>query len=171
MRSRTRRYDTRPMFDPWLVVLLIMAVTLLMAWCSEDTVRTRARADDGLSDSIERYDRRLATHRVERYRSALGFAAPISISVDREAEMPKQQDGRRVDAHTTRSWEGEGCVVHVTRISVQRASVLAHEVCHCKLDYLVLGAWGYVGIRAEERRARELAAIECEDGLMKRGSW
>lgn len=161
---------TQELASPWPAMVIMMLALLLMSWCSPKPAH--AQTVD-LPAFLDRYQYQLAARRVERYRMALGFASPITISVDREEEMPRmQRSEQRVEAHTTREWledgrTGAGCVVHVTKLSMQKASVLAHEVCHCAWDHTVLGPWGYVGLTAEERRGRERRADECMDGLLK----
>ena len=89
---------------------------------------------------------------------------PISVYVEAQSSMPPVSSGLPVIAHTTKDSDGT-CVLHMTEEAIREKDGLAHEVCHCVLDYGSLGLHGY---SSETSKA---AKTESESRADACGEW
>jgi hypothetical protein len=113
-----------------------------------------------------------AIRKARAYAYVLGQSTiPIMVdSFGRNGEIPASI---RV-AHVTRRPDREGCVIHVREEAIERSEVIAHETCHCVMDYEWLGEFGYGGAtehpphpgsRWMSAKEMELRAQACEAWL------
>lgn len=66
-------------------------------------------------------------------------------------------------------WQPRPCELHFTERSAESVRTVAHEVCHCSLDYAQIGGMGWVpGTSSGYVREREIAAGECSDIVTRR---
>jgi len=107
---------------------------------------------------LNNFDLRRAERKAEAYCQRLECAVPITVVL-----MPVRTEFP--DAHTTIG-PGGSCLIHMTKTSVLRDDIIAHEVCHCAQDYAVLGEYGYTSAVTEsEVNRREARARFCAGSL------
>lgn len=91
------------------------------------------------------------------------FPHPIEVLEEDQRAMPPIWMMITL-AHTTRS--GNRCLLHMTPESLIGDRTIAHEVCHCTLDWDVLGANGYRSeVSASMVEWFEARAKRCEQWL------
>lgn len=118
------------------------------------------------ADDADRQALSTARHHVRRFASVLRFPHPIAVLTLSDAEMPTVRRGENVftaAAFAQRTSESDpGCTVTFSPAALRSLNSLAHETCHCALDYEVLQTTGYRwGTTLEEIRRREVAAATC----------
>lgn len=113
---------------------------------------------------------RLAEITARQYAAALSFYLPVVVEIRPGALLPTElgMTTRRPDD------EGGGCKIYLAERAVRPMQdyVIAHEVCHCVLDYDVLEEFGYrreaVTKGGPLHRQMEERAMRCEDWFMRR---
>jgi len=95
-----------------------------------------------------------------RVAGRLGLERRWRIQIEPDVFMP---DGEvktlKTLAHITK---GDGmCIVHLSESAVDKLYVVAHELCHCKLDWDVMGEYGYTIKDRNEIVKREKATEKC----------
>ncbi len=147
------------------VLIALIVVAILLAACS--LAWTVLAAPPPSSQASREQALLSATSMAREFCGRLGGCpARIEIRVEAKAMMPEQD----ILAHTTRSAETGACVLHFTSSSIERRDVVAHEVCHCKMHYKVMGARGYaMRVTGEEMEWFEAEAAACQMKLMERG--
>lgn len=115
----------------------------------------------GLPTPIEK-----AKAKAAEYAAVFSVTRPIEVVVLDKSLMP-QSDLGRIDAHTTRTADGRGCRLHFNEDAVKDERIVAHEVCHCALDWMVLDGTGYIrGLSPGSTDFFEARAQRCAKWLV-----
>lgn len=153
MSETTKRAVPYPAF-----LVLCIAVLAILAWCSGPVAV--AASDFNLARFLEQSRLRRAEHQARRFCRRLRCPAPFVI------EVVKALPGTEV-ARAARREDGV-CRLRFLPASVTDDLTIAHEVCHCALDYGVMNEFGYVrGMTPAEVKKREAQARSCARGLME----
>jgi len=113
-------------------------------------------------DPVDRLTENTATYWAKGFVRKL--EAPWSVRVEIEDTAIEA-----LDARTVKDKNGTGCVLKVRRSQIRILSVIAHEACHCVLDFPLLTEHGYDRtVTANEVRRMEMRARNCTDVLMER---
>lgn len=155
-----------------IAILILGILTMLLA------VNECAHADDGeLEAKVERQTSELATVMCDIAASPKTCPAPAIVVVVHERDrMPKLLTSRGLDdvlAYTTHDLtpSSESCVIHFFpgKDSLGDSRIVAHEACHCALDYHDIGWFGFVGLDRTQIDQREERARECAARLVRIG--
>lgn len=115
----------------------------------------------GLPTPIER-----AQTKAAEYAAVFNVSRRIEVVVVDRAAMPQANDGVIV-AHTTRTADGLGCRLHFNDSAVKDLETVAHEVCHCALDWMVIDGIGYIrGLSPGSTEFFEKRAYRCAKWLV-----
>ena len=107
---------------------------------------------------------------LERCAQAEAVRMMAALEIKRSVRVEVHDDGwerwPKLKAYTVRREGHEGCAVHLRPSVATDPAVIAHEVCHCALDYEAMSTTGFKGvIDGAERDAREKRAAACADWL------
>ena len=100
--------------------------------------------------------------------SRFGPSPPeIRVRVEDQSLMPYTPPGEpKIIAHATKSRDGRSCNIHMTRSAIKERDGLAHEVCHCVLDFDSMGEHGYLqGTTKAQKILSEERAETCGQNL------
>ena len=91
----------------------------------------------------------------------------IRVRVEDQSLMPYTPPGEpKIIAHATKSKDGRSCNIHMTRSAIEERDGLAHEVCHCVLDFDLMGEHGYLqGTTKAQKILSEERAETCGQNL------
>lgn len=132
---------------------------------------------DELEAKVERQTAELATVMCDIAASPKTCPAPAIVVVVHERDrMPKLLTSRGLDdvlAYTTHDLtpSSESCVIHffAGKDSLGDNRIVAHEACHCALDYNEIGWFGFVGLNQAQIADREARARECAARIVRIG--
>ena len=110
------------------------------------------------------YEHRAAASKAVQYCRKLGVERKIGVAIDEGLSK------LRPPLQGATSRDGEFCVLSFeSRYRLNDDETIAHEACHCALDYdrLTAGGWA-ADVTASEVRDREMIVRKCTDTVRRR---